>query len=82
MRHGLENEEVECSREQDGAIAHGQYLHAKGLPNGRAPLHPAPVVGRTWWAHFELTRINTTPTILRQKVEDLRETRASTSIAG
>ena len=29
-----------------------------------------------WWAHIELTRINTTPTILRKKVEDLRETRA------
>ena len=26
--------------------------------------------GRTWWAHFEFTRINITPTILRKKIED------------
>jgi hypothetical protein len=26
--------------------------------------------GRTRWAHFEFTRINTTPTILRKKIED------------
>ena len=26
--------------------------------------------GRTWWAHFEFTRINTTPTILPKKIED------------
>ena len=31
-----------------------------------------PRCGRTWWAHFEFTRINTTPTILRKKIEDLR----------
>jgi len=29
--------------------------------------------GRSWWAHFELTRINTTPTILLKKIEDVRE---------
>jgi hypothetical protein len=33
--------------------------------------------GRTWWAHFEFTRINTTPTILPEKIEDVREARAS-----
>jgi hypothetical protein len=26
--------------------------------------------GRTWWAHFEFTRINIRPTILRKKVEE------------
>jgi hypothetical protein len=31
--------------------------------------------GRTWWAHFEFTPVNTTPTILRKKSEDLREAR-------
>ena len=25
------------------------------------------------WAHFEFTRINTTPTFLRKKIEDSRE---------
>jgi hypothetical protein len=25
--------------------------------------------GRTWWAHFEFTRINIGPTILRKKIE-------------
>jgi hypothetical protein len=29
--------------------------------------------GRTWWAHFEFTRINIEPTILRKKIEDLRQ---------
>jgi hypothetical protein len=38
--------------------------------------------GRTWWAHFEFTRINIEPTILRKKIEDLREAGAATSIAG
>ena len=32
--------------------------------------------GRAWWAHFEFTRINIAPTILRKKIEDLREARA------
>jgi hypothetical protein len=27
----------------------------------------------TWWAHFEFTRINIEPTILRKKIEDVRE---------
>jgi hypothetical protein len=26
--------------------------------------------GRTWWAHFEFTRINIEPIILRKKIED------------
>jgi hypothetical protein len=29
--------------------------------------------GRTWWAHFEFTRINITPTIRCKKIEDVRE---------
>jgi hypothetical protein len=28
--------------------------------------------GRTWWAHFEFTRINIEPTILRKKIEERR----------
>jgi hypothetical protein len=36
--------------------------------------------GRAWWAHFEFTRINIAPTILRKKIEDLREAGAATSI--
>ena len=34
------------------------------------------MVGRTWWAHFEFTRINIEPTILRKKFEELRTLRA------
>ena len=64
----------------------------KGLPrrcqsrrNGKAWLEarqPAALAsaldgGRTWWAHFEFTRINITPTILPKKIEDLREARAT-----
>ena len=29
--------------------------------------------GRIWWAHFEFTRLNITPTILPKKIEDLRQ---------
>ena len=37
--------------------------------------------GRTWWAHFEFTRINIAPIILRNKIEDLREVGASMSMS-
>ena len=37
--------------------------------------------GRTWWAHFEFTRINIEPIILRKKIEDLREAGALTLIS-
>jgi hypothetical protein len=29
--------------------------------------------GRSWWTHFEFTRINIEPIILCKKIEDLRE---------
>jgi hypothetical protein len=29
--------------------------------------------GRTWWAHFEFTPINTAPTFLYKQFEDLRQ---------
>ena len=41
----------------------------------------SPSGGRSWWAHFDFTRINTTPTFLCKKIEDLRQVRASRSIA-
>jgi PadR family transcriptional regulator len=44
--------------------------------------HRCPGGGRTWWAHFELTRINTTPTILCKKIEDAREVSAIVGIRG
>jgi hypothetical protein len=47
-------------------------------PGGARPYKRA-CGGRTWWAHFEFTRINTTPTILYKKIEDLHEAHASTS---
>ena len=37
--------------------------------------------GRTWWAHFDFTRINIEPTNLRKKFEDLREAGATLLIA-
>ena len=49
-------------------------LVAKGLSNHRAPLLQSSG-GRTWWAHFEFTRINIAPTILPKKIEDLHEAR-------
>ena len=45
---------------------------AKGLVIGGAP-RLTPGGGRTWWAHDEFTPINIKPTILRKKIEDLRE---------
>jgi hypothetical protein len=37
--------------------------------------------GRTWWAHFEFTRMNIAPTILRKKIEDLDEAGALAATA-
>jgi hypothetical protein len=37
--------------------------------------------GRTWWAHFDFTRINIEPIILKNKIEDLREAGAPVLIA-
>jgi hypothetical protein len=47
------------------------------VPNGAGSKVASPYLpcsgGRTWWAHFEVTRINIEPIILRKKIEDLRE---------
>jgi hypothetical protein len=29
--------------------------------------------GRSWWAHFEIARVNSAPTFLYKKFEDARE---------
>ena len=42
------------------------------LRQAHAPVNPLSG-GRTWWAHFEFTRINITPIILPKKIEDLRQ---------
>jgi hypothetical protein len=44
-------------------------VRAHGLV--RADPSAGPSGGRTWWAHFEFTRINIEPTILRKKIEEL-----------
>ena len=36
--------------------------------------------GRTWWAHFEFTRINIEPIILKNKIEERRVLRAFASM--
>ena len=51
-----------------------------GLPISGSRLFPVSG-GRTWWAHFVLTRINIEPIILRKKIEDVREVGASMPIA-
>ena len=51
-------------------------LVAQGLPIAeRYSFNPPSGLGggRTWWAHFEFTRMNIEPTILRKKIEDLRQ---------
>jgi len=52
----------------------------QAVTHGRAPPKP-PGGGRTWWAHFEFTRINIEPIILRKKIEDLRDVGTLMSIA-
>ena len=51
----------------------------KGLPfrcqTRRSREASPPNGGRTWWAHFEFTRMNIEPIILYKKIEDLREAR-------
>ena len=34
---------------------------------------PRPLKQPQWWAHFEFTRINIEPIILKNKIEDVRE---------
>lgn len=41
------------------------------------PEHRLPSGGRTWWAHFEFSRIDLTLTILRKKIEERLDTRGS-----
>jgi NADPH-dependent glutamate synthase beta subunit-like oxidoreductase len=46
----------------------------------QAYFYRQPDRGRIWWAHIEFTPINITPTILRKKIEDVRESeRAKTA---
>jgi len=40
-----------------------------GVPDGPSTLNG----GRSWWAHFEFTRINIAPTILRKEIEEIEE---------
>ena len=48
------------------AVKHGPLADAQIRLSG----------GRSWWAHFEFTRINIALTILPKKFEDLRMLRA------
>jgi len=63
---------LRITRPPVGRRASGFVQVAKGLSNHRAPLLQLSG-GRTWWAHFEFTPIDIEPTILRKKVEDVRE---------
>ena len=59
-------------------ITFGRGGFEHGVAHTERP--PVPSGGRTWWAHFEFTRINIEPTILPKKIEDVREVGASKSI--
>jgi hypothetical protein len=41
--------------------------------SGAAESSPVHNGGRSWWAHFEFTRINIKPMILKNKIEDSGE---------
>ena len=65
-----------------------RYLPRSPLPRLRTPYSQGrtrPVIGpsggRSWWAHFEFTRINIEPIILRKKIEDLRRSREQQDLA-
>jgi hypothetical protein len=49
-----------------GVVAKRPSRRGSPSPSGRNG-------GRTWWAHFEFTRINIELTILPKKFEDVRE---------
>jgi hypothetical protein len=50
----------------------------KGTFRRLAPMgEPRASIRPQWWAHFDFTRINIAPIILRKKIEDVREAGAS-----
>ena len=51
----------------------GIAIGRESLWNVRGVATGWPSGGRTWRAHFEFTRINIEPIILRKKIEDARE---------
>jgi hypothetical protein len=64
------------SRAQAGHVGFNPASHPpdKSLRDYRAEHRSIRPTGRrSWWAHFELTRINITPTILHKKIEGLRQ---------
>jgi hypothetical protein len=69
---------------RESHIARGSALASVGFCCAAGALQPSVRPpedgvsgGRTWWAHFEFTRINIEPTILRKEIEDLREAGAA-----
>jgi hypothetical protein len=54
---------IPASHPPDKSLRDYRAEHRSIRPTGR----------RSWWAHFELTRINITPTILHKKIEGLRQ---------
>ena len=58
----LEEDEPDSNRTVQPSAQSGQGLTDRCI---RAPNR-----GRTWWAHFENTRINIAPTILQKEVEE------------
>jgi hypothetical protein len=50
------------------AVSTARGPQHRSRPSPNASLWPGG--GHTWWAHFEFTPINITPTILRKKIEE------------
>jgi hypothetical protein len=51
------------------------HIRSSTLRRSAAAARPALSGGRTWWAHFEFTRINIEPIILKNKIEELMNVR-------
>jgi len=51
------------------------YSHCNTRGPSDLTVHVQASGGRTWWAHFEFTRINIEPIIIRKKIEELMNVR-------
>jgi hypothetical protein len=73
----VDSVEKNSLRSREGRESSGWEHVCEAIGPGR---YPAPGGGRTWWAHFEFTRINIEPIILKNKIEERWVVRAISSI--
>jgi len=72
--YAVDSVEKNSLRSRQGRESSGWEHVGEAIGPGRCPALGG---GRTWWAHFESTRINIEPIILKNKIEDLRDARTT-----